>query len=146
MKEWTVLYDKTFTEDTDKVVIEDAKYEEVEAYVFIKTKINTNDNLFFTANSDGTVYGNIRTSTQINGSWIGIIKLSLRKITNFLWESGIQVSNYFLTSSPAYYPLIGYSNNALNTELDSDRTNGITLIYQNGTKFQTGDRVFIRAR
>ena len=131
MKEWTVLYDKTFTEDTDKVVIEDAKYEEVEAYVFIKTKINTNDNLFFTANSDGTVYGNIRTSTQINDSWIGIRKLSLRKITNFLWESGIQVSNYFLTSSPAYYPLIGYSNNVLNTELDSDRTNGITLIYQN---------------
>ena len=31
-------------------------------------------------------------------------------------------------------------------EFNYDKTNGISLAYQSGTKFQIGDRVFIRAR
>lgn len=146
MKEWVTLYDKTFTEDTDKVVIEDAHYEEVEAYVFIKTKNNTNDNLFLSSNGKGSIYDEPRVSGQINGSWIGIRMFRLKKITNFLWETGVQVSNYFISPVPLSSPSCGYSSIGNNQEFNYDKTNGISLAYQNGTKFQTGDRVFIRAR
>lgn len=146
MKEWVTLYDKTFTEDTDKVVIEDAYYDEVEAYVFIKTKTNTNDNLYLSSNGTGSIFNEPRVSTQVNGSWIGIKMLSLKKITNFLWETGVQVSNYFIAPSPTISYIRGYSSIVNNQEFNYDKTNGISLTYQNGTKFQIGDRVFIRAR
>ena len=146
VNKWVTLYDKTFTEDTDKVVIEDAYYDEVEAYVFIKTKTNTNDNLYLSSNGKGSIYVEPRVSGQVNGSWIGIRMFRLKKITNFLWETGSQVSNYFIAPVPLISPNRGYSSIVDNKEFNYDKTNGISLAYQNGTKFQTGDRVFIRAR
>lgn len=146
VKEWVTLYDETFTEDTDKVVIEDAYYDEVEAYVFIKTKTNTNDNLYLSSNGQGSMFIEPRVITQINGSWIGIRMLRLKKITNFLWETGSQVSNYFCSPMPSISYLSGYSSIINNQEINCDKTNGISLLYQNGTKFHAGDRVYIRAR
>lgn len=146
MKEWVTVYDNTFTEATDKVVIEDAYYDEVEAYVFIKTKTNTNDNLYLSSNGKGSIYVEPRVSGQVNGSWIGIRMFRLKKITNFLWETGSQVSNYFIAPVPSSSPIRGYSSIVNNQEFNYDKTNGISLTYQSGTKFHIGDRVFIRAR
>lgn len=146
MKEWITIYDNTFTEATDKVVIEDAYYDEVEVFVFIKTKTNTNDNLYLSSNGKGSIYVEPRVSGQVNGSWIGIRMLRLKKITNFLWETGSQVSNYFIAPAPSSSPNCGYSSIVNNQEFNYDKTNGISLTYQSGTKFQIGDRVFIRAR
>jgi hypothetical protein len=129
-----------------KVVIEDAYYDEVEAYVLIKTKIDTNDNLYLSSNGKGSIFIEPRVSTQVNGSWIGIRMLSLKKITNFLWETGSQVSNHFIAPSPSTSYLRGYSSIVNNQEFNYDKTNGISLTYQSGTKFHVGDRVFIRAR
>lgn len=70
----------------------------------------------------------------------------LKKITNFLWETGSQESNYFNAPVPSISPIRGYSSIVSNQEFNYDKTNGISLTYQNGTKFQIGDRVFIRAR
>ena len=146
MKEWVTVYDNTFTEATDKVVIEDAYYDEVEAYVFIKTKTNTNDNLYLSSNGKGSIYVEPRVGGEVNGSWIGIRMFRLKKITNFLWETGSQVSNYFIAPVPLSSPIRSYSSIVNNQEFNYDKTNGISLIYQSGTKFQIGDRVFIRAR
>ena len=146
VKEWVTLYDNTFTEDTDKVVIEDAYYEEVEAYVFIKTKTDRVDTVYLSSNGKGSIFIEPRVGTQINGSWIGIRMLSLKKITNFLWETGSQVSNYFHAPNPSTSYLRGYSSIVNNQEFNYDKTNGISLTYSNGVKFHIGDRVFIRAR
>lgn len=141
VKEWKILYDSTLTEDLDSIIIPDFDGTEVEVYIAFYNKNSQNDNLFLTTNKKGGIYETPRVACSCGGA-NATCRLSLKKITNMIWETGLIISSYFQNNNP--------TNDSKGFFCDSkvikSNFDGLTLSFQNGSKLLTGNYVYIRGR
>ncbi len=141
MEKWTVLYDKTLEVDIDQIVIPDFKGTEVEVYMMVYNKYDANDNLYLTSESSGNIYGEPRVCYNV-GTTPGVLRMIMRRTADTIWTVGTTWNNYFKT----YYPSGNNEGFHADKTLVKSNFNGLTLKFQQGSKFLTGNRIFIRGR
>lgn len=141
MVEWKTLLEEELTEDK-AITLNDLDCTEVEAYI-ISNGWDEAAEIYLTSESSGTIYGTPRAFISAKTTPF-IIKLGLKMITPYLWETNAICIPYFAGTNYSTETK-SYTHQSLGSDINKEMITGLSLVDKNAN-LKAETKVFIRGR